>query len=71
MALLLLLEESDWQATLWGNFRHHDEVRRWANLDDEELFASVFVGKGDGNDPPSASLSRTVPSRHARVRRVF
>ena len=24
MALLLLLEESDWQATLWGSFRHAD-----------------------------------------------
>lgn len=71
MALLLLLEESDWQATLWGNFRHDDAVRRWAHLEDEELFASVFVGRGDGNDPPSASLSRPVPSRRERVRRVF
>jgi len=71
MALLLLLEESDWQATLWGNFRNDQAVRRWAHLEDEELFASVFVGRGDGNDPPSASLSRSVPSRAARVRRVF
>jgi nitroreductase len=71
MALLLLLEESEWQATLWGNFRHDDAVRRWAHLDDEELFASVLVGRGDGHDPPSSSLLRTVPSRPARVRRVF
>jgi hypothetical protein len=71
MALLLLLEESGWQAALWGNFRHDDAVRRWAHLEDEELFASVFVGRGDGNDSPSSSLSRSVPSRHSRVRRVF
>jgi nitroreductase len=71
MALLLLLEESGWQATLWGNFRHEDDVSRWAHLDDEELFASVFVGKGDGNDAPSSSLSRPVPSRQSRVRRVI
>jgi nitroreductase len=71
MALLLLLEEGGWQATLWGNFRHDDAVRRWAHLEDEELFASVLVGRGDGNDPPSSSLSRSVPSRQSRVRRVF
>jgi len=70
MALLLLLEEANWQAALWGNFRHDDEVRRWAHLEEEELFASVFVGRGDGNDQASASLSRDVPSRQARVRRV-
>jgi Nitroreductase family len=70
MALLLLLEESGWQATIWGNFRNDEAVRNWARLADEELFASIFVGKGDGNDPPSSSLSRTVPSRQARVRRV-
>jgi hypothetical protein len=71
MALLLLLEESGWQAALWGNFRHDDAVRSWAELDDEELFASVLVGKGDGNDEASNSLSRRVPSREARVKRVF
>src|SRR5579863_1534445 len=30
MALLLLLEDSGWQAALWGNFRHEDAVLRWA-----------------------------------------
>jgi nitroreductase len=71
MALLLLIEEGGWRAALWGNFRHDDDVRRWAKLDDEELFASVLVGRGDGNDSASGSLSRPVPSREARVSRVF
>src|ERR1019366_10562302 len=38
MALLLLLEESDWQATIWGNFRNADAVLEWAGIEDEELF---------------------------------
>jgi nitroreductase len=71
MALLLLLEESDLQAALWGNFRNDDAVLEWAGVHDEELFASVFVGHGDGNDPRSASLSRSVPSRQARVTRLM
>ncbi len=71
MALLLLLEESGWQATIWGNFRHDDAVRDWAGLGDEELFASVLIGRGDANDVRSASLEREVPSRRERVRRVF
>jgi nitroreductase len=71
MALLLLLEESGWQAALWGNFRHDQAIRRWAGLGDEELFASVLVGRGDGHDPASSSLSRSVPTRRERVRRVF
>jgi nitroreductase len=70
MALLLLLEESGWQAALWGNFRHGDAVLKWLDVHDEELFATVFVGHGDGNDPPSASLARATPSRQARVRRL-
>jgi hypothetical protein len=70
MALLLLLEESDWQATLWGCFRHATAVLSWAHLVDEELFASVLIGRGDGNDVASASLRRAVPARAARVRRI-
>jgi nitroreductase len=70
MALLLLLEESNWQATLWGSFRHDQEVLAWANITDEELFASVLIGRADGNDVASRSLERTVPTRQARVRRV-
>ncbi len=70
MALLLLLEEAGWQAALWGNFRRGDEVLRWAGLSDEELFATVFVGRGDGNDPASSSLNRKIPSRHERVNRL-
>lgn len=70
MALLLLLEESDWQATMWGSFRHDAEVLSWAGLSDEQLFASVLIGRSDGADVPSASLDRSVPSRRERVRRV-
>ncbi|MGC2486215.1 MAG: nitroreductase family protein [Acidimicrobiales bacterium] len=71
MALLLLLEESGWQATIWGNFRHGAAVRDWADISDEELFASVLIGRADANDVRSASLERGVPSRSERVRRVF
>ncbi|MGA2123086.1 MAG: nitroreductase family protein [Acidimicrobiales bacterium] len=71
MALLLLLEESGWQATIWGNFRHDAAVRAWAGLGDEELFASVLIGRADGKDARSSSLEREVPLRRERVRRVF
>jgi nitroreductase len=70
MALLLLIEESGWQAALWGNFRHEEEILRWARIDDEDLFATVLIGKGDGNDVASASLARDVPSRESRVSAV-
>jgi nitroreductase len=71
MALLLLLEESGWQATIWGNFRRARELGAWAGIADEELFASVLIGRADANDVASASLSRSVPARRDRVRRVF
>jgi nitroreductase len=71
MALLLLLEESGWQATIWGNFRHDADVLTWAGIVDEELFVSVLIGRADANDVRSASLTREVPSRRDRVRRVF
>jgi nitroreductase len=70
MALLLLLEESGWQAALWGNFRHEEEILRWARINEEDLFATVLIGKADGNDVASTSLARTVPSRASRVRAV-
>lgn len=70
MALLLLLEEGGWQATIWGNFRNAAAVLAWARIDDEELFATVLLGHGDGQDAASPSLDRDVPSRSARVRRV-
>jgi len=70
MALLLLVEESGWQAAFWGNFRHGDAVMEWLDIHDEELFATIFIGRGDGNDIPSASLARATPSRQARVRRL-
>jgi nitroreductase len=70
MALLLLLEESGWHATLWGSFRRDQKVMAWAHVVDEELFASVIIGRADGNDVVSSSLARSVPARRARVRRI-
>jgi nitroreductase len=70
MALLLLLEERGLAATLWGNFRHEREILEWAHIEGEDLFASVLLGHGDGNDVTSASLDRDVPTRTARVTRV-
>lgn len=70
MALLLLLEEREFGAVLWGNFRHDARVLEWAGLADEMLFASVLVGVPDPQDRPSNSVSRPVPPRAARVRRV-
>jgi hypothetical protein len=70
MALLLLVEESRWRAALWGNFRHEEKILRWARIDDEDLFATVLIGKADGNDVASSSLARDVPSRESRVRAV-
>jgi hypothetical protein len=70
MALLLLLEDRGLAATLWGNFRREQEILEWANIDGENLFASVLLGHPDGNDVASASLEREVPSRSSRVTRV-
>lgn len=70
MALLLLIEEGGWHAALWGNFRREDDILHWARIDDEELFATILIGRGDGNDVPSSSLARDVPSRELRVRAV-
>jgi nitroreductase len=70
MALLLLLEESGWQAALWGNFRHDSRVLAWIGAPQEELVATVLVGRGDGSDQPSASRDRNVPARASRVSRV-
>jgi nitroreductase len=70
MALLLLLEERGWAATMWGAFRHVDEIAQWAGYGDEELFAIVLVGRPDGDDRRSASLERETPRRADRVREV-
>ena len=70
MALLLLVEEAGLQATIWGNFRNDAAVLSWAGVKDEELFATILIGRGDGNDVASKSLQRDVPSRSDRVRRV-
>jgi nitroreductase len=70
MALLLLIEEGGWHATLWGNFRRGGDVLTLVGARDEELFCSVLIGRGDGHDVPSTSLARKVPPRRDRVRRV-
>ncbi|HET8991316.1 MAG TPA: nitroreductase family protein [Acidimicrobiales bacterium] len=70
MALLLLIEEAGLAAGLWGAFRNVEAVRHWAGLADDELFATIFVGRPDGRDRPSASLARPVPPRAQRVRRL-
>lgn len=70
MALLLLLEEAGLQAALWGNFRRERDVLDWAGVTDEELVATVLIGRGDGRDRPSVSSGRAVPTRAQRVRRV-
>ncbi len=70
MALILLLEESHWRVALWGSFRYCDEVLRWAGIEGEELFATLFVGRGDGRDVPSPSLARCAATPAERVRRL-
>ncbi|HEV2427691.1 MAG TPA: hypothetical protein VGS61_05685, partial [Acidimicrobiales bacterium] len=70
MALLLLVEEAGLAATIWGNFRHADRVLALADAHDEELVATLLVGRPDGHDARSASLERDVPTRADRVRRI-
>ncbi len=70
MSLLLLLEEQAWSATIWGNFRRDDDLLAWIGAPDELLFASILVGRADGADHRSLSLSRRVSPRASRVRRV-
>jgi hypothetical protein len=70
MALLLLITEAEWGATIWGNFRNDAAVLSWCGAPaTDELFATVLVGYPDGLDQPSSSLSRGVPRRRDRVRR--
>jgi nitroreductase len=71
MALLLLIEEAGLQATLWGNFRHHEAVLEFLGAPaDSCLFGTVLIGRSDGNDRKSASLDRDVATRSERVRRL-
>lgn len=70
MALLLLLEEADLGATMWGSFRNVPAILTWAGCGDEELFASLLIGYPDNHDYRSASLERVIPTRAERVRLV-
>ena len=70
MSLLLLLEESGLQATIWGNFRNDERIAPWAGIDNEVLFGTLLIGRGDGLDHRSASLERAVSPRRERVRLV-
>ncbi|MGH9020092.1 MAG: nitroreductase family protein, partial [Acidimicrobiales bacterium] len=60
MALLLLVEEGGWSASIWGNFRHADRVLALVGAPDEVLVATVLVGRADGADRRSESLARAV-----------
>ncbi|NNN03183.1 MAG: nitroreductase family protein [Acidimicrobiaceae bacterium] len=66
----LLCENEGWGVALWGAFRHAEALHRFAHLENEEIFATLFVGIPDHRDPPSSSLARTVPTRAQRVRRL-
>jgi len=71
MALLLLIEETGWQATIWGAFRREAEILTFADAPrGSRMFASVLVGHGDGKDRRSSSLERRTPGRRDRVRRI-
>jgi hypothetical protein len=71
MALLLLIEEAGWQATIWGAFRREDEILEFVDAPaGSRLFASALIGHGDGKDRRSSSLDRAVPARADRVRRL-
>jgi hypothetical protein len=68
MQLLLLIEDSEWSACFWGNFRHSDAVRDLAQLTPSwQIFGSVLIGQPDGRDHRSPSLDRSVPVRSDRV----
>jgi nitroreductase len=67
MALLLLVEEAGWGATLWGAFRNQAAIASLAKWPEgRELFASIVIGRPDGHDRPSSSLRRPL-TRAARV----
>jgi len=71
MSLLLLLQEAELAATIWGNFRDDRGVLALGEVPEEhQLFATVIVGHSDGLDHRSASLDRPTPSRASRVRRL-
>ena len=68
MQLLLLIEHDDWSACFWGNFRNEDTVRELCGLDERwKLFGTVLVGRDDGHDRRSTSLSRDVAPRTQRI----
>jgi len=70
MSLLLLLEEIGLAATLWGNFRNDEQIAAWAGIENQALFGTLLIGRGDGLDHRSTSLERAVTPRRERVRFV-
>lgn len=71
MALLLLIEEAGFSATLWGNFRREEQVLDFLDAPmGSTLFATILLGRTDGSDRRSASLDRDTATRQQRVRRL-
>ena len=71
MQLLLAVEDAGWSSCFWGNFRNEAAVLSLAGLESPwRLFGSVLIGRNDGQDITSSSLSREVPTRASRVLRL-
>ena len=71
MALLLLIEEAGFAATLWGNFRRELQVLEFLDAPEgATLFATILLGRSDGTDRRSGSLDRDSATRSQRVRRL-
>ena len=68
MALLLGAEAAGLGAAFLGTFRHEDAVLEAIGRHRPgRLFGTVLLGHPDGQDLPSASLTRAVPSKAERV----
>ena len=68
MALLLGAEAAGLGAAFLGTFRNEDAVLEAVGRHrPARLFGTVLLGHHDGQDQPSASLSRAVPSKAERV----
>ncbi len=70
LGFALHCQNEGWGVALWGAFRHQSEIATMAELGDDLVFASLFVGVPDEHDRRSSSLNRQNPSRSSRVRRI-
>jgi nitroreductase len=70
MTVLLAVVDAGLGACILGNFRGEAALARTLGVPDEwRLFCAVPLGHPDGNDHPSPSLSRPLPSPDARIHR--